>query len=386
MIEIIKYIRLTNDENHAAVNYYRDDRGFKVTRHFETTSTRKIYAVDRNNLKAPIPTSNSVYKNRGRIYVATTYTFLNADMAEVVMILEKTIQCSKYDNSKLYSIQKSMLQNVDKDKFSCRQTFSACHVESFDEDALNGVPGVYSYSVDTLFTTDSSPFFLPHPFSEEGRIVTDLSKQGVPDKTSGMFIEILQSDKKLSDRYIYVAGKIVKVAPKLDTSREEGVYLTTIENDTVHDETGFRTSKIETTRLTIEEAQTAIGLYPDMESAMTKGNPEKLLDMKLGEMTMQLNEAKLDLQRATVLADTAKREQEILDLESKQRIADLTRQIEEQKQLRADKYDEVKQKRNDYYEERSYVRKDSNDAWKFISTVAITALGVYAATVKANSK
>jgi hypothetical protein len=138
--------------------------------------------------------------------------------------------------------------------------------------------------------------------------------------------------------------------------------------------------------LTIEEAQTAIGLYPDMESAMTKGNPEKLLDMKLGEMTMQLNEAKLDLQRATVLADTAKREQEILDLESKQRIADLTRQIEEQKQLRADKYDEVKQKRNDYYEERSYVRKDSNDAWKFISTVAITALGVYAATVKANSK
>lgn len=356
------------------------DTNFMMTRYYETNVDNNekdtFFAVQRNNVQTPIPVSRSSFRGEHVIRVRTAYTFRYETIVQTLDNVQKLLAMSEYKNLELRIIQKELTAWLPRRGYSNDITVNV-DLE-FPIRKMKTGQGLYSAECDTLFIRADQVLNIPHPYSREGTHLREAMVGEIPGKSAGVFVEIIQNENKFEERYIYVAKKIVKITPHTDRSRKEGVHVTTIGYNDYDAEDELRNINIFTELLTFEEAEEKIGLYKTAEAASAFGD---LGIMRKDELTRLEHE----LQRSKVEYDTVKRDAERADLEARRRYTELSNQFEEEKAKRMDKYDQRKHERADFYDERGQYRKDGSDAWKFAATVAITALGVYAATLKANT-
>ena len=225
-----------------------------------------------------------------------------------------------------------------------------------------------------------------HPESPEGKAFSDYSEVSEAKSVAGMFIEVIDNDSQLHERYVFMGKKVLSIPIKKDHDRASGVYYSTAE--------GSSLGNIHVTPkyCSFAEAETEIGLYPTREQAMTGGNPEMLVKQTLKELERKAEEAKLESSRLKEVHKQSemKMANEISSLqhtlsvskiERDREISEREHQLEKLKKdnaLLKEQLDAKSAVRSDYYESRSYDRKDSSELIKYIPAVAVALAAGFA--------
>jgi hypothetical protein len=209
-------------------------------------------------------------------------------------------------------------------------------------------------------------------------------------ESSGIFVELIDNENNITNRYMYVARQLLELPARRDQTKQSGVYFTTA----VHDKDGD--TNMDPKFYSFEDAEEALGLFKTKEEAMTGGNPEFIAKTKYAEQEAALRDAQRELEK--VKNDHKIAEQHRLekmaalkhDLEEKQlymkeKINDLEHNLEKTKKRNSElkeESDSRKLTRADYYEERSYERKDSSELIKFVPALIVGAIGMFALFAK----
>ena len=236
-----------------------------------------------------------------------------------------------------------------------------------------------------------------HPFS--GHTVVMDKYKSLLDNSSGasFYIEIIDNAAEFENRFFYIAKSLFEIKPRLDNSRESGIYFCSI---TVGDDGKPLVTK---TKYNITEAEEKLGLYKTKEAALACGDIEasrketiqrlsheiSINNIKLTELQHQyrLENDKLKQDHAALenfyKLDLLKATKTISDLERTTNERELSYRnekilLEQQLVVAKGDYEHRKLQSSDYYEHRSYARKDSSEIIKIIPTFILGAVAIWA--------
>ena len=335
---------------------------FRVVKTFVNETPMNITVVTRNNVRAIIPKVKGYHSNDSCFIIRTIYYF--TDKENIIMmsnLITDAVRTSKVINKELLILQESFTR-IARSPHGFGYTHSVIIDRKIPLRKICHHQGLYIHEADIMILNPDNKEFTPHPYSDEGMMIDGIKEFTERSGVSGVFVEIVDNDNKISSRYMYVAKRLVEIKPKVDRDRKSGVYLTSAEIDFGGD------VDIVPEFYSAEDAEDAAGIYKTAEDAISGGDPEILTRIQENRTKSEL----LDLKRTTDL-ERAAHDLDKLRMESKLRAMQ-------------EEIDENRARRNDFYENRSQVRKDAGEIWKYAAAICITGLSVYAATVKANSK
>lgn len=340
---------------------------FRSVQVFENNSNEPITVILRNNLPVIIQNNDKHFSKDAGLTIRTIYHFNHRNqIVATINHLDEISRNRKVKNDDLDIIQKGLLEI-----YQSSNGTTNFHSITIDRvvplKKIYDHSGIYVHESDILICSPKCPVkFMQHPFSEEGMMLKRYHDVIEKNNVSGIFVELIDNDNKISNRYMYVAKRLIEIQPRVDKSRRSGVYYT----KAGFDFTG--TPEIEPEFHTYEEAEANLGLHKTEEEAITGGDPEYLNRAAENKIKAEL----LELKRVTEIEKT----------KSEEKLRVLQADLDTAKAKRNDYFDDQKLRRNDEYENRSYQRKDNSEIWKFASAICITALSVYAAVTKAQSK
>jgi hypothetical protein len=152
------------------------------------------------------------------------------------------------------------------------------------EDCFYHIPSDLLISLKPLKQTSA------HPFSRSA-----VSSIKPPESISGVGIDyvIIDNDSLISSRFVLLSGEVYKISPKVDKTRDNGVYVSRYKYDA-------RTStkvnhSIE--HFELNEFDEKLGLFKTYEEALTCGNVAKSLEKDLLDTKINLKNKDLELER-----------------------------------------------------------------------------------------
>ena len=223
------------------------------------------------------------------------------------------------------------------------------------ESELENNLGCYFPEEDVLLVDSRYADQVFHPHSVRGRAQERLDPILKDIKATGVLLEIVDNDQAISSRFIHILGQTVEIRPRRDQERASGVYMIRAE-DTVSTELKSRT-----VYMTVEEAQSAIGLYRTREEALTGGDTKLLISERVMAAEQELKELEGVITKR-------KHELELLRVNGQHQEHDLkSRERVEQAEFSTRKLE-----RDDHYDTRSSSRRDTSESIK-LSTVIIGA-------------
>lgn len=200
-----------------------------------------------------------------------------------------------------------------------------------------------------------------HPFSSIGKGLVQYQESLKNTKVSGVFLEVVDNESMISKRYMFLAKQVVEIPVVKDPTRNSGVYYNVVKSDNVNK------AVVDQKCYSFQQAQETIGLYSTAEEALTNGDPKKLLDAKIQENELEIQELKrqadLDKIELTRLRDELEVKRAQREDALQQRQASRTIEVEQVK---------------DRVEERSVKRKDRSEMIKLVGTAVVTGLSVAA--------
>ena len=231
---------------------------------------------------------------------------------------------------------------------------------------------------------------LVHPFSTEGFAFSEYYNFVETKEISGIFIELIDNDSEINDRFLFAGKQVIKIPVKNDPLRISGVYYSIASSSKLND------VHIAPTHLTFKDAEDKLGLYKSQEEALSGGNPELLVKYNLQKLDSEIENLKRDNLRLkeeyriigtkrTEELEKVKHEYEIIELALKTKVTELGSQLEASKQHGTMLAEQLKARstvRQDYYEERSTVRKDNSDIIKTAAVCVTAAIGIFALYAK----
>ena len=274
---------------------------------------------------------------------------------------------------------------------------------------------LYNSDEDIVITTRSIREAPAHP-SQANRFPgddgTNSVKPYVTDTATTVRVEIVDNNYNSARKFIFITGECLDVLPVRDSTRPDGVYITSTRIDIGNPEN--RPSRV-TKQLTMAEAEEQYGLCSDRESARfggdiklsTKRQVETLeRENILLKQTLTNEKHELDRQRLAMEKEntSATREFELLKNELRQseharqlviaemendrkkaelKLARLETETEMEKLLIKDKYERAKFIRTEISEESKLYRSEisdkskyQGDLIKFLSTAIISMVAV----------
>lgn len=129
-----------------------------------------------------------------------------------------------------------------------------------------------------------------HPFSRSA-----VSSIKPPESLSGVGIDyvIIDNDSLISNRFVLLSGEVYKISPKVDKTRDNGVYVSRYKYDA---RTSTKVShSIE--HFELNEFDEKLGLFKTYEEALTCGNVAKSLEKDLLDAKINLKNKDLELER-----------------------------------------------------------------------------------------
>lgn len=349
---------------------------FKVSQYYENNSNEDIVVTLRNNLPIKVPRQLNGFNSSKVFSIKTCYTFnSNNTIVDTINSITEVLKNYNDQNEDLALIRTTLLSNYNNDRHT-----NHCNIvieRTIEISYLKQNEIVYMPECDILVCFRNLDLSVPHPFSNNGQIVSEYHSFISERKVSGVFIELVDNENNIGNRYMYVAKQLLEIPVRKDHNKKSGVYFTKAINDRVDD------IQIQPEFYDFDKAEDYLGLYKTKEEAMTGGNPETISKTKLKQLEHDLLETKLDSERDKIerdeLIEKLRKEVELTKLETVR----AKEEAEQAKAARNEHYDSRSQRRSDYYEERSYTRKDTHELIKYLPGIAI---GIIGAVAYVNSK
>lgn len=361
------------------INIRESTADFRISIFYVNDTGRDVHVLHRNNLPITVNSINHGNFRGGDFIIRTVYHFFSKKAIDSVLL--KTARCDgRYAAP---GKELTMIGDVLRGKnVSGNVTVTldrAINLKSLESGVI-----LYQQESDIMVSLDANMSSFPHPCSPEGDSYMKMNMQSVENAVSGVFIEMIDNENQIGDRYMYSGKRVIKIPVQTNHAKPSGVYYTISENN------GISTTA-EHAFCSFEAAKDLLGLHPTREEAMTNGNPDSIvkseeerhkrlmLDLKTkGDREKAEQESRLSELRSKAMEMQASLEA------AKTANMHLKDELETARLARADKFDEKKTYRSDHYEERSYDRKDTHEIIKYVPAVIAGAIGAFA-LMKANS-
>lgn len=324
-----------------------------ISKVYFNQSSLDISITHRNNVCVTLDKTLQQQYATGELIVRSEWRFRGNAVAEkTYKSVTDALQHHNIRTEELSMFAKRLKEFIDARPFASSD-LSICFDRLIRARTIQENKFIYLHDDDILICGKENANRVLHPNSSEG--ITDASHYDFVSQSgmTGFFVEIVDNDRKIGNRFIYTGKRLIEVTPIEDMNRRDGVYYHVAEN---HPVAGI---EIQKTFCPVEEASETIGLFRTKEEAMTGGNPENISKAELETLKHQG-------QRLQIEAEQLRSENVILK-----------EKIERSKTEREDFYQEKKQVRNDHYEERSSARKDSGEVYKIAAAVVGTAVAMW---------
>ena len=360
---------------------------------YVTNSTNEyITIVQRNNIPITYPPNSGGFQGENVLSVKMFYRFRSRDIAiSTLNNIHRHMEKYKQDQYELREIRDRLLLAVNDHELNQYNTVIEFILEyNYELKELQEAGRIYCPSTDYVIGLGAYHSEWLHPDSSEGKAFSDYFETAKVKHISGIFVEIIDNDDTLQDRYMYAGKQIMKVMPTKDRDRPSGVYYTIANHDRLDN------IHIEPHYFSFDEAESHIGLYKTQEQALSGGNPELLVKTRLVQMesdtqvfkaeNLKLKEEfnNRELAHKSELANIQAR-LDLLKGETDRAKAETERQLEDKRRENAVLMEQLKARsavRSDYYEERSVSRKDDSELWKYLPMVAVGIAAVATALLR----
>jgi hypothetical protein len=381
-----------NTEKSPDVHPQDISANFRHSRHYFNATDSDVVVQSRNNLPTTIHSNNHFGINTDFVikdtYVFNDYYAIQAVLANI-SVLEKTHGERFPDLKYIREVLSSIKMGFGQSSPNVRNT--TINIERY-------VPIALIKEKDILYIPDSDIVLhykhykqhILHPYSSQGDHTNEHKKLAETKTVSGLFLEIVDNDNQITDRYVYTSLGIIKCSPVKNLNKQSGVYMSIANN------TSYNDAHIEPTYINLDESLTK-GFYKTEEEAQTNGNPEHKFKVELSRLQqeIQISDGKQKLSNSKLKELQTEFETEKLiwqknvEIEKRKNIElenNLEREAFNRKKLesehaselnrikseREDYYDRRQKSRKDYYEDRSAVRED-NSQWIKMAGVALVA-------------
>lgn len=333
---------------------------YKFSQYYVNESSVDITITQRNNL--PIIVNKAIGHNRDKKQITVKNVFSFKSNEQIVATINNINEYQKtYENKQedLENIKKILILNYNNDRFC--SNISIVINYGIDISIIKENNVVYVPNLDLLINLGTYNNAYPHPFSSEGHGMKEYNDLIKDKKISGIFIELVDNENNIKNRYMYVAKQLLEIPVRKDKNRESGVYFSKATYDRLDE------IHIKPEYYNYDKAEVELGLYKTKEEANTGGNPEHISKNELIIKEQELIDARHKMA--------------INDLKNKELVGSLELELEKIKKDNAklkEEYEERKYKRTDYYEEKSAVRKDNQEFLKYAPAAIAGLIGIFA--------
>jgi len=319
----------------------------RYSRTYINNSSEKIFVLHRNNLSLPFKATLDLRYPQGDFIVRSTWQFNGYEaVADVKKSIQNTLAHHGLVEGDLKILDARIREMWNRNHTNPRVTVIIDR--QLPVRVIKEMGAAYLHDEDVVLCLADKAHTLAHPYSSGGVIDPEQRDYISRNNVSGFFVELIDNERNVSSRFMYVGKKVVEVPSSVDHSRKSGIYFNYAQN---HPLSG---AHLEKQFCTLEEAEGTVGLYRTRDEAMSGGNPDIISKTDYENAKREAAESALQLERA--------RNENAVQKEELERL----------RNLRADYYEERKYQRSDNYEQRSASRKDSSEILK-ISAAAIGA-------------
>ena len=359
----LEHFRVESKEYYG-YNTNETNTRFRVVQMYENNSPEPITVVLRNNLPITVETSEKHFTKDCGLTIRTCYHFNGKDMiVSTINHLSEIMKDRKVNNPDMDIIHNTLLEAYNKANGVIN--FQSVTIDRFvPYKKICQHTGIYVHEADLLICNPKRLKYMQHPHSEEGMLIESYQRITEKNNISGVFIELIDNDNKISTRYMYLAKRLIEISPRVDKSRRSGVYYTT----TGFDFTGE--PEIQPEFHTFEEAEQELGLHKTEEEAKSGGDPETLNRVTENRTKVELLELKRETELERIAFDREK-------ARSDEKLRAMQAELDEAKILRNDFYEDRKFRRADQYDHRHASRKDSSETLKLAAAAIGGALAVF---------
>lgn len=246
-------------------------------------------------------------------------------------------------------------------------------------DALQQRGGAVYYSeldeVVSILKPAETPF---HPYSDCGQIHRT-ANGGVQSSQRGFVynLEVVDNYSRFGTRYLNIGGEVYRIDPSKDSTRRDGIYLST--NGSCDGELGGTMPVAK--RISFEKAVKALCLYRSFDEASCYGDEEtvrKRIDQEADRRTLDLKRQLQDQKHQQDMEKLEQERQERVEAQEQDRHQQELKRVRERVDL------ELETRRlqmKEQYEFRSYDRKDNSESVKHLPAM-IVGLGAAFMTLK----
>lgn len=366
------------------------DTDFSIVHFFVNNTPDDVTILNRHNVPVTVYRQSGGYCTGKHLVIRTLYQFTSKQ--RIIMTINAIDQISsRYKlNEDLKHVREVLTQC-----FKNNPNLNAATVtveRRISTTLIKDSGSVYSPDTDFLISYGQNNFDRPHPFSIDGQLVNTHAQLIQHDSTVGLNIQVVDNEQSATFRYAYICKQLVKLNPQKDPTRQSGIYVTRH-----YVEDGEQIANTEA--YTFEEAEEKVGVFKNIDLAISGGNPEHITKATLLESEARLATLRADNVRLEEHVKTTnlehqreisrlKHEREIEAAEAKTKQLRLETALEEQRRindLAKEKRVDKRLEREDNYEERSYQRKDTHELIKYLPAIAIGIIaGIAIAFKKSN--
>lgn len=365
---------------------------FRISQFYLNNTDQDVLVLHRNNIPIKVDRSSGGFVGMGSFSIRTVYHFnTRSRIIDTITNLTNYRELFKMNEEELIVVHETL-----KKAFQETRDLSFLDIV-IDKDvpirSIRDQSAFYIPEADVVICDSRSFLKYPHPYSKEGLALAGQHSFIETAHVSGVFVELIDNDNTIKNRYMYVAKQLIEIPARQDKNKTSGVYFTVAQFDR-HNEV-----KLAPLCYSFDEAENVLGLYKTREEAYTGGNPELLSSAEETRIKKELADAKTALERQHLETEQLKQETEREKMSHQRHQAILERDLEEQRRRytmlkeelelakvrRANKSEKVKDKlekkkrfREDYYEDRSYGRKDTHEFLKTSALVITAGLSLYA--------
>lgn len=372
--------RVYNPERNTKASLHPVGCQYKHTRYYHNSSHGVITITERSNIRIDVSPGGSVNCAEGYLFVRDIYEFSTmAGPSTLIASLENRLAVLGNSYQGDLRIIVATLKAMTDGTYLTSNTFPIMVERAVPANDIREFQNIYLRESDVVITAQgANPS--EHPDSSIARMHGGVKKMADGYRGGGVFVEIVDNNKEIDTRFLYVGGRVITIRPVTDITRNNGVYFTSVESNRLAE------NNPETEFCLLSEAADKFGIHDTQEKAITAGNPGLIMEQELVSLKHELEVGRMNAakekQEREALIEEMRHKHAIALAERDKQLKKMNHRLEKFKIDSAEKKEKIevrKSERNDHYEERAAVRKDSSELIKWVpaivaGTAAIIAL------------
>lgn len=263
---IVGRSQISNEIKYASEN--KDNYGLIYRRSFVNYTKSPIAVIDRNGIRFRV--ANVLNRKTGEFIIRTEYVVPKHSTEDIQrMFLYTEDHPDDYPELRLLRDAFSTWQS---DRFAQKSFFVDTIIK---ESEFKDQKSIYVSNQDLVLTLEPIEKKVLHPFGRASLITERYAEMSQNFQGISMFVEIVDNDNLIGDRFMYTAKRVFKILALKDNRRESGIYLGLVEKYP------DREPNVSSTRFDLEEGEEKLGLYRTQEEAISAGDVKSLREEEI---------------------------------------------------------------------------------------------------------